>query len=437
MSRVRYPATLVLSLLLAGTSTFLACAGSSDSPSNPTQTVASISLTASATDTMASFGDTRTISANAKDASSGTIASPAVTWSSSAPTIATVSASGATATVTAAGNGTATITASSGSAQAVVSMTVVQRAAAIALSGAPASLLPGATAQLTADARDARSRSVSGVTGFTYASTNQAVAVVNTVGKITAIAPGNVIITSAVTVNGVNLSGTTGVTVAFATSNPVSAAVGASDQNLFTPANVTIGAGGTVTWSFATVQHNVTFGAAGAPANIVNSSGTSATRTFATPGTFDYDCTLHPGMHGTVVVQSASTPPAYPAILSGVNERPTPVVTAGAGAAYFTLNGGTVTYVVTFSGLTGVPSMSHIHAPGSATQTAGVLVDFPVTGQTANSGVITRTFTAAPIRNARISIDSLLSLMRTGNAYVNVHTTQFPGGEIRGQTSVP
>ena len=31
-----------------------------------------------------------------------------------------------------------------------------------------------------------------------------------------------------------------------------------------------------------------------------------------------------------------------------------------------------------------------------------------------------------------ISYEALLDAMRTGNAYVNVRTTQFPGGEMRG-----
>lgn len=32
-----------------------------------------------------------------------------------------------------------------------------------------------------------------------------------------------------------------------------------------------------------------------------------------------------------------------------------------------------------------------------------------------------------------VSFDELLNAMRTGNAYVNVHTAQFPSGEMRGQ----
>jgi hypothetical protein len=32
-----------------------------------------------------------------------------------------------------------------------------------------------------------------------------------------------------------------------------------------------------------------------------------------------------------------------------------------------------------------------------------------------------------------MSLDALLAAIRDGNAYVNAHTVQFPGGEIRGQ----
>ena len=34
-----------------------------------------------------------------------------------------------------------------------------------------------------------------------------------------------------------------------------------------------------------------------------------------------------------------------------------------------------------------------------------------------------------------ITFDSLLTLMQTGGAYVNVHTQANPGGEIRGQVT--
>lgn len=74
--------------------------------------------------------------------------------------------------------------------------------------------------------------------------------------------------------------------------------------NAFTPTSVTIARNGSVTWTNSTgVSHNVTFTTAGAPANIADhTSGTNA-RTFATTGTFSFNCTNHAGMSGSVTVQ--------------------------------------------------------------------------------------------------------------------------------------
>ncbi|MBX3134512.1 MAG: hypothetical protein KF689_14110 [Gemmatimonadaceae bacterium] len=78
---------------------------------------------------------------------------------------------------------------------------------------------------------------------------------------------------------------------------------GYESGNSFSPQSVTITVTGSVTWSNATLGvHNVTFATAGAPANVANMSGGTATRSFPTAGTFEYQCTNHSGMTGTVVV---------------------------------------------------------------------------------------------------------------------------------------
>ncbi len=90
--------------------------------------------------------------------------------------------------------------------------------------------------------------------------------------------------------------------------NPVaSATVTAGNNNRFSPSNVDLIGGGTVTWTFGSVPHNVIFNStAGAPANVPVVSNTEEKRTFNTAGTFPYDCTLHAGMTGTITVH----PPA-------------------------------------------------------------------------------------------------------------------------------
>ncbi len=75
-------------------------------------------------------------------------------------------------------------------------------------------------------------------------------------------------------------------------------------SNSFDPGSVTIKAGGNVTWTYnSSVEHNVTFDpATGAPANVPGARSGSASRTFNTVGDFDYQCTNHPGMNGSVRV---------------------------------------------------------------------------------------------------------------------------------------
>ncbi|CAN5695591.1 hypothetical protein BH23GEM7_BH23GEM7_25980 [soil metagenome] len=72
----------------------------------------------------------------------------------------------------------------------------------------------------------------------------------------------------------------------------------------FTPPQVRVRPGGSVTWSNATgVIHNVTFDAApGAPSHVAEHTSGANTRSFPTPGTFSYRCTFHAGMEGTVQV---------------------------------------------------------------------------------------------------------------------------------------
>jgi hypothetical protein len=138
-------------------------------------------------------------------------------------------------------------------------------------------------------------------------------------------------------------------------------------------------------------------------------------------------------MNGTVVV----SPPSFMALLNGPNERPTPTTSTGTGAAAITVNGTTVNYTVAYQGITGAPTGLHIHSPGGINVAAGISVDLLTTPQTTTAGVLTGTFNAANIRTAGVSLDSLVTLLRNGNAYVNIHSSTFPGGEIRGQVATP
>jgi plastocyanin len=87
-------------------------------------------------------------------------------------------------------------------------------------------------------------------------------------------------------------------------SAPKTAKAGMKDFE-FVPASVTVAAGGKVTWTdHDSSNHNVKVDGSGAPEGISNlNQNESGSIRFKTPGTYQYVCTYHPNMHGTVVVR--------------------------------------------------------------------------------------------------------------------------------------
>ena len=77
--------------------------------------------------------------------------------------------------------------------------------------------------------------------------------------------------------------------------------------------------------------------------------------------------------------------------------------------------------------------MAHIHngAPGIAGPIVVTLYNQAASG-TINGVFATGSLTAANLP-ANVTLASLKTLLLSGNAYVNVHTTANPSGEIRGQ----
>ncbi|HUG27257.1 MAG TPA: Ig-like domain-containing protein [Gemmatimonadales bacterium] len=160
------------------------------------------------------------------------------------------------------------------------------------------SVAPGNTVSLVATPRDKNGAVLTGLGTVTFTSSDPAVATVSGAGLVTAVAAGGVQITASLTAQGVTRTGTVSLTVMVA---PQSASV-TNQLTRFAPDLVDIRAGGTVTWTFGPVAHDVTFTQAGAPANIAAFADGSQSRSFPVGGSFDYQCTIHAGMTGIVRV---------------------------------------------------------------------------------------------------------------------------------------
>jgi len=106
--------------------------------------------------------------------------------------------------------------------------------------------------------------------------------------------------------------------------------------------------------------------------------------------------------------------------LSGTAEVP-PVAGTGTGRATVTLDRGsrTLTWNVTYSGLSGPVTGAHFHGPAAAGANAGVAV--PMTQG------------PSPMQGSAVLNETQVADLLAGRWYVNLHTAANRGGEIRGQ----
>jgi CHRD domain len=128
------------------------------------------------------------------------------------------------------------------------------------------------------------------------------------------------------------------------------------------------------------------------------------------------------------------------ALLSGANEVPNSTPGAetndpdgfGSAAVTFDLDStpATVCWDLSYGNLTGTPVMAHIHGPAIAGVNAPVVIGFtPFTTLGATSASACRDLTAPEATTAATIVAT------PANFYVNIHTSDFPGGAIRGQLS--
>ena len=125
---------------------------------------------------------------------------------------------------------------------------------------------------------------------------------------------------------------------------------------------------------------------------------------------------------GTILASAAlAESVAFKADLKASNEVP-PVESKGSGTLTATYDTATksLSYTVSYSGLTGEATAAHFHGPADAGQNAGVVV--PVTGSA-----------ASPIKSSATLTDAQAADLMAARWYFNIHTAANKGGEIRGQ----
>ena len=149
-----------------------------------------------------------------------------------------------------------------------------------------------------------------------------------------------------------------------------------------------------------------------------------------------------------VAVQAA--PISYSAILSGAAEAP-PNASPGTGQTFITVDpvAHTMRVQVVFSGLMGTVTACHIHGPTATpgTGTAGVATVLPTftgfpSGVTAGTYDNTFDMTLASSYNAAFITNNggttataeaaLFAAIDAGRTYLNLHSSVFGGGELRG-----
>jgi hypothetical protein len=129
---------------------------------------------------------------------------------------------------------------------------------------------------------------------------------------------------------------------------------------------------------------------------------------------------------GAMIVASctstSSNVVAMGATLNAASEVP-PNTSTGTGNATVSLDKATKTlsWTVSYSGLTGDATAAHFHGPAAPGANAGVVVPIGA-GSVPNPAV-----------GSKVLTDDQIADLTAGKWYVNIHTKANPGGEIRGQ----
>jgi hypothetical protein len=119
--------------------------------------------------------------------------------------------------------------------------------------------------------------------------------------------------------------------------------------------------------------------------------------------------------------------------LTAAAEVPTPKPTTASGTADVVVYPDRIDFQLAATNITGI-TMAHLHS-GAVGVAGPVVVTLynPGTATGAVSGVfVTGTLNSTNLPSG-VTLASLKTLLSSGGAYINVHTTANPNGEIRGQ----
>lgn len=184
LSRFAFGAVfLTMVVALAG------CGDDDGGPTSPAEQVASVTVTPS-TATVEALDATQQFDAEAQDADGNVVSDVDISWSSSDDGVATVDDAGL---ATAVGNGSATITATAGGESGTADLTVDQAVSTVEVTPGTETLTGvGATQTFAAEALDANGNPLATQPSFSWSSTDDAVATVNSSGLAVAQARGSV-----------------------------------------------------------------------------------------------------------------------------------------------------------------------------------------------------------------------------------------------------
>lgn len=120
---------------------------------------------------------------------------------------------------------------------------------------------------------------------------------------------------------------------------------------------------------------------------------------------------------------SLSGPPIKFLAALSADEQSAPTESPGTGTVEFVLDRPTqeLSWTMVFEDLTSTATGAHIHGPQTPGGNAGVLIDLAPEGL------------KSPVTGSFVLNDGLLEYLLTGRMYVNIHSTKYPVGELRGQ----